>query len=914
MRRMHLLLIILLFVVHAGGFEFDSPWNSGGRAISSALEIPPDPTYYNIASFDNWIPSGGAQIFLVFPRRPLNAEIDTTWEGIVRPQFILSSRYDVDTVFTEDATTGASLELIPVNEEMGMALIRAEGEGYFSVRATDFYSAMKPSIPMLFEVKPSGTEATRWGIFGFDVVLHEDHFTPHWAAAIDDSGRVVPSYMPGLTMDYVTVAVVGESNPDSSAGIMNLVTMAPSPEAVLPIIYGMAPFYIWDTESETIKVVAYAADTLAISDTIEIFIAPEGDAPFLMTSTFESMRVSQDQNTNVYAMAFTGSDLDPTNNSTLVRLSPIDLTGAESAVIDPFDWRRLTGGMVGFSFLDTEPDTLCVFISAETDSIPKLETPFYSPLQVVPPNIALKFEYNGPNLIIVGDTIKLVVEAINGLGEIDTSLEAFFTVEFWDDYDSSATVIDSASGTAWNVNRTEETVLHMTKGRYALYLTNTMPETLYFVARDAELVGLFDQGLIGFVHEHEIVFEEGDSGGAPQYRFALSDMGMYPAGEWCEVTITARTGAGLIDASYDGTAVVLLGGFGITDPPAGITDFDNGIATISVRNDSSEMADVEVSGPLLPDHAMIMFLERGSGGVLFPFDFPDWFPIGTSRNIMVGIMNIDGISVTWDGAADISVIDPNDNGSISAPDSVIIIGGLGNFAISNIDAERFTLTADTGGDEGYFDLSIESRALLNAVLPCSCEVAAILDSIIFSVTDTAFNLFAYSCTVEIEIVESNPNGSVSYNSEAYIAGGYGVAVLENTENETLSVYVTIPDNQFLYMDMTPVAEWNYLAGEIVYFVSAIGESNLPLEFDLSRVIPNPFNPSFTVNVAVPEKGRVKIEMFDITGKKVMELLNEQLSAGTHELKFNVSDRPSGIYMLRAVFGDNTLTRKAVLLK
>ena len=91
--------------------------------------------------------------------------------------------------------------------------------------------------------------------------------------------------------------------------------------------------------------------------------------------------------------------------------------------------------------------------------------------------------------------MKLIVEGVNGLGEIDTNLDAWFTAEFYDE-DSSVTVIDSASGETWNANMASEMGLNMTGGRYVLYLTNTEPETLDFQACDAELLGLFDQGLV----------------------------------------------------------------------------------------------------------------------------------------------------------------------------------------------------------------------------------------------------------------------------------------------------------------------------------------------------------------------------------------------------------------------------------
>jgi len=913
LRKVFIFLAICSSIVLA--LEWPNPWESDGMAFSSAMDIPLDPTFYKAMAIDSWMPSGGAQIFMVSPGRPMDLAVDTGWTGDVTPHFILDPSEGIDSAFCEDMFTGLPISTIHCSDEMGMVFIRATGEGYFAVRATDTAGEMKSSLPILFDVRPSGDTATSWGIFGENRIIQTNTFDLHWAAVTDDSGRVVPSFLPGITMDIATARVVYESNPDSSAGITNPFTMTPLPEATISTIYSMAPFYIYDTESETLKIVAFSAsDTLAVSDTFTVFVLPADDAAFLLPIRFDGMRVTNQLQTNIYGMAFDGSEPDPSNNSTKVRMSAIDLTGSESVEIEPDDWRKLTGGFAGFTFLDSEPDTLCVYLIAETDSVPELIVPFYTPIQVVPPTTAVKFSFRGSNIVVTGDTSKLVIEGVTGYGEIDTMLDAWFTAPFYGDEDSSATIIDSATGTSWHVSQAEETALHMTDGRYVLYLTDSEAETLTFEAKDAELVGLFDQGLIGFFWEHEVVFEDGDSGGALTYNFEPTGMGIYPTLEIVELTITARTSAGTIDAFYDGSAAVTASGFATTEPSGGIVDFVNGIATIGVRNDSSETIELEISGPLIPDNMMLMFIDAVSGGILFPFFYEEWMPVGTERTVIAGIMNLDGVAVTYEGVATVSVFDPDDNGSISAPDSIVISGGLGDFEISDIDAERFTLRIDAGGDEGYFEIPIESRALTNAILPCGCEVGAALDSIVFSVTDTAYNLYPYSCTLEIEIGESNPNASVSYNEEVYISDGYGIAIIENTEAETLDVYISIPENQYAYMESTLVSEWTYYIGEIVYIACAIGEGRLPERFDVGPVVPNPFNSAFSVDISLPNDSDFEIRIFDIGGHKILDRVFNEYPAGRHGVVIHLDEQPSGLYWITVSHGDNLITRKAVLLK
>ncbi len=906
--------LFMVFVSAVVSLELPNPWVSEPISIMSAMELPPDPTLYKTMALDYWIPSGGAQILIIQAERPLRAPVDSTWSGTAVPHFMTSSRYDIDTTFCTDIT-GSYISEIPVNAEMGMALLRAEGEGFFAVRAMDFFGEMKSSLPILFEVVPSGTVATRWQIFGEKITSQYNNFDLHWAVASDADGLPVPSFLPGIVMDYAVAEVVYESNPNGSAGVMSPFTRIPAPYAVLPVIYGMAPFFIHNTESETVGVRAYSLmDTLTPSDTFMVYVVPASESPFLLVNRFDGMRIAQDRPSSIYAMAFNGSTPDYSNSSTKVRLHAIDLQGAESVVLEPDSWRRLTGGFAGFMLTDSEPDTLCIFIGAETDSVPELVVPFYTPIQVVPPDIALKFAFRSPNIAIVGDTMKLEIQGINGLGEIDDALDAWLILEF-EDTDFSLVVIDSASGDSWTAGMAGETGLHMTEGRYVLYLVNSQPETLRFAARDAEMMGLFDQGLIGFMHEYEIRFEIADSSGAIQYRFEPAGAGVFPSMENIGLTITARTGAGLIDAGYSGSAVVVADGGAELDPPSGIVNFEGGIAIISIMKDSAGRVDLEISGPLLPTYTSLMFLDPSGGGVLFPLEYDRWQPIWEPRNVVFGVMNLEGIDVSYNGFASITIIDPNDNGSVFAPDSVEIIGGLGSFIITNGDPEAFRLIVDSGDDMvGVFEIQIESRALIEYILPCGCEVGALLDSIEFHIFDTTGTYFPYSCTLQLEIIEGNPNSSVSYDRSVYITNGRGISVIENTESETLEVYLSIPDGRYVYSDAPLVGEWEYYLGEVYYIGCNIGEAVLPKVFALGPTVPNPFNSAFALSIALPEDSDIEIEVYGIDGRLVQHRKIEKLSAGNHNITFDLGDSPSGIYWIRASADDMSLTRKAVLLK
>lgn len=89
---------------------------------------------------------------------------------------------------------------------------------------------------------------------------------------------------------------------------------------------------------------------------------------------------------------------------------------------------------------------------------------------------------------------------------------------------------------------------------------------------------------------------------------------------------------------------------------------------------------------------------------------------------------------------------------------------------------------------------------------------------------------------------------------------------------------------------------------------------LPKQFSLSQNYPNPFNPSTTIKYSLPASGVATIKIFDILGREIKTLVNEQRDAGEHSVTFNAFDLPSGIYFYQLRSGTSTATKKMLLLK
>jgi hypothetical protein len=78
--------------------------------------------------------------------------------------------------------------------------------------------------------------------------------------------------------------------------------------------------------------------------------------------------------------------------------------------------------------------------------------------------------------------------------------------------------------------------------------------------------------------------------------------------------------------------------------------------------------------------------------------------------------------------------------------------------------------------------------------------------------------------------------------------------------------------------------------------------------------PNPFNPSTTIRYGLPNRSHVALTVFNTLGQQIAVLQNGEQEAGYHEVKFDGTHLPSGIYFYRMQSGSYAETRKLLFLK
>jgi photosystem II stability/assembly factor-like uncharacterized protein len=181
---------------------------------------------------------------------------------------------------------------------------------------------------------------------------------------------------------------------------------------------------------------------------------------------------------------------------------------------------------------------------------------------------------------------------------------------------------------------------------------------------------------------------------------------------------------------------------------------------------------------------------------------------------------------------------------------------------------------------------------------------------------------------------------LSWTDNSYIENGYKIERKKSTDT-LWAIIDSVAQNVTQYNDI------NIVLGPVVYnyrifaynSYGVSGYSNIvsitvteiklienivSKEFSVSQNYPNPFNPSTKIRFQVPYRegwqrnadgvGFVTLKVFDITGKEVATLVNEQLQPGTYETDWNASAFSSGVYFYKIEAGKYTETKRMLLLK
>ena len=222
------------------------------------------------------------------------------------------------------------------------------------------------------------------------------------------------------------------------------------------------------------------------------------------------------------------------------------------------------------------------------------------------------------------------------------------------------------------------------------------------------------------------------------------------------------------------------------------------------------------------------------------------------------------------------------------------------------------------------------ESLLNTL---ATNVAAFLEDLASDDSDTEVLTMTYS---EFgRRAEQNGSGGTDHGEAAplflfgpEVKGGLigGVPNLQNIHNGNVphtvdfrSVYATILQDWFgLGSHVVNASLFGFNFQKLGFIASPspvdVEPSEQPAGFDLSQNYPNPFNPTTTIRYTLDHSSHVKLDVFDMQGKKVQTLVDQLHADGSHEIQFDAGGLPSGTYVYRLQAGGSVQTKKMVLLR
>ena len=115
---------------------------------------------------------------------------------------------------------------------------------------------------------------------------------------------------------------------------------------------------------------------------------------------------------------------------------------------------------------------------------------------------------------------------------------------------------------------------------------------------------------------------------------------------------------------------------------------------------------------------------------------------------------------------------------------------------------------------------------------------------------------------------------------------------------------------------------NLVINHIFNDIATVDDESLIQGYNLFQNYPNPFNPSTKIKYSIPSVNLrqaqsdiiVTLKIYDILGREVATLVNEEKPAGEYEVEFNAAKHSSGIYFYKLQAGEFISTKKMVLLK
>jgi hypothetical protein len=226
---------------------------------------------------------------------------------------------------------------------------------------------------------------------------------------------------------------------------------------------------------------------------------------------------------------------------------------------------------------------------------------------------------------------------------------------------------------------------------------------------------------------------------------------------------------------------------------------------------------------------------------------------------------------------------------------------------------------------------------------CSCHGSTATNDVTVTITGPDTVTTGQTATYSITVSKASKNGAgfdiatrtgtlVSTSGNTHVSNGelvHSINIPMTSGSVTVSFNYTAGNSQTIDTiwatglatnsnNSTSGDDWNWAPNKRIVVSSPNGISNIsntvPGSFSLSQNYPNPFNPSTKINFGLPQNSDVKLSVYDMNGKEVEVLVNQNLQAGVYSADWHPVNLSSGIYFYTLKTNEFTDTKKMIFIK
>jgi ligand-binding sensor domain-containing protein len=255
-----------------------------------------------------------------------------------------------------------------------------------------------------------------------------------------------------------------------------------------------------------------------------------------------------------------------------------------------------------------------------------------------------------------------------------------------------------------------------------------------------------------------------------------------------------------------------------------------------------------------------------------------------------------------------------------------IDNGLMNYSIQALAVIDSNLFAGTGNGV-YVSTNSSMWTRINTVSTNFYVYSfAVSGTNLFAGTNKGVYLFTNNGTswnaTSIGFTNENVLSVITMGENLFAASGDSVYLSTNNGSIWTQVSAGLPNSSIWALAVNNInlfagtynsGVWRRPLSELITTVKG-NEDQVPAQFRLDQNYPNPLNPSTTINYSIPKAGQVTLKVYDVLGKEVATLVNEEESSGNYHIVFNANKLASGVYFYRLSAGNSVITKKLILMK